>query len=55
MENKNLMQEAEWSHDARDNWTCGCLYKCNDCIKLDESGESRLEHFERKDPDYMDE
>jgi hypothetical protein len=34
-----------------DSWTCGCLYKCNDCIKLEETGESKRDYFERKDLD----
>ena len=38
-----------------ENYTCGCLYKCNDCTRLDSNGESKRDYFERKDLDYWDE
>jgi hypothetical protein len=50
-----LIADVIGSTSDDDNWTCGCLYKCNDCIKLDSSGESKRDYFERKDLDYWDE
>lgn len=49
-----LIAEVIGSTSDNDNWTCGCLYKCNDCIRLDENGESKSDYFERKDLDYLD-
>lgn len=38
-----------------DEWTCGCLYKCNDCLKVESEGGHKREYFEKKDLDYWDE
>ena len=50
-----LIAEVIGSTSDDDNWTCGCLYTCNDCIRLDSNGESKRDYFERKDLDYWDE
>lgn len=50
-----LIAEVIGSTSDDDNWTCGCLYKCNDCIRLESNGESKHDYFERKDLDYWDE
>lgn len=33
-------------------WTCGCLYKCQQCIILEEQGKSKKDFFENNDMDY---
>ncbi len=50
-----LIADVIGSTSDDDNWTCGCLYRCNDCTRLERDGESKRDFFERKDLDYWDE
>lgn len=38
--------------DRNKNWTCGCLYKCNDCLECEEKGIDKRDFFATKDDDY---
>lgn len=40
------------SVSTNDNWTCGCLYKCIECLKVEVEGDNKQDYFEKKDLDY---
>ncbi len=55
VESELCISDVSSSDPVIDDWTCGCLYKCNDCLKIESEGGNKRSYFERKDLDYWDE
>ena len=52
---RNVKLLVSGTDSTDDNWTCSCLYKCNECLKIEAESGNKYEYFERKDLDYWDE
>lgn len=50
--NEDIKSFSNLQVEKNKNLTCGCLYKCNDCIKCESEGLSKKEYFEQKYIDY---
>lgn len=51
IDNTYLPESFKQLFSKQDDWTCSCLYRCNDCIRLENEGSSKQEFFKTKDND----
>lgn len=51
---EEINNEYQIVFGKNENWTCGCLYTCNDCTRLEKENLAKNEFFSKKDLDYLE-